>query len=412
MGKRKLSVLFVVLVTVIMAFTSFMGEFAKPAAAQVETLKIGFLSDISSPLGRDCQRLLEALVDVVNEKNGLVIGSDRYKIELIVYDSKSSAETGRAAIEKLIYHDKVKFILGDPTADAWLPITEENKVVSVVFSPSPACVKPSLKYTFQGSFLNTAVTVAWGWFSTNYPELKTIGALLPDDLNGHNDAKLLEKICDVFGLKKVSIVFYPHGTTDFGAYATKMKSLNPQIYTTAGSGPPWDALSLKFLREAGYEGLFFNYRGLSPEKWAKIVNLNVLKRSIYVIGDIDLESPLSAVSKEAKAIYIAKYGSWDYPAVPFVGNWYLLKTALENAQSIDPGKVAAVIGNGLKFDTPFAPAMMISRPDLGKTRTIDALYGTHVATYEGGKTKLIHKISVEEAFGYIKKSRIFGAYPD
>jgi hypothetical protein len=38
-----------------------------------------------------------------------------------------AAETGRAAIEKLIYHDKVKFILGDPTVDAWLPITEENR---------------------------------------------------------------------------------------------------------------------------------------------------------------------------------------------------------------------------------------------------------------------------------------------
>jgi hypothetical protein len=199
---------------------------------------------------------------------------------------------------------------------------------------------------------------------------------------------------------------------DFSALATKIKTSNPQVYTTAGSGPPQDALSWKALRESGYKGLLFNYRGIDPDVWGKIIDMNMLEGSIYVVGDIDVEPPLSSVAKEAKDAYIAKYGSWDDPACPFIGNWYLLKTALESAQSIDPDKVAAAIGSGLKFDTPFAPAMMISRPDRDNSRTIDAVYGTNIATWEEGKVKIVHTISPEEAFEYIKKSGVFGVYPD
>jgi hypothetical protein len=94
----------------------------------------------------------------------------------------------------------------------------------------------------------------------------------------------------------------------------------------------------------------------------------------------------------------------------FTGNWYLLKKAIETAASIDPNKVAAAIAKGLRFDTTQAPAMMISRPDQNNPRTIDALYGAHVATLEKGKLKIVHSITPDEAFEHIKKSKIFGVY--
>jgi SH3-like domain-containing protein len=56
--------------------------------------------------------------------------------------------------------------------------------------------------------------------------------------------------------------------------------------------------------------------------------------------------------------------------------------------------------------------MTISRPDMGNaTRTVDTVYATDIGTVEKSKVKLLHRISLDEAFGYIKKSKIFGVYP-
>jgi len=381
-------------------------------APEVKTLKVGLLCNFEWPLGLDMKKLLDAVVPAYNEKGGLVIGGDTYKIDLIAYNSKNDPETGRAAVERLVYEDKVSFIIGDITADAWIPLTEENKVVSVNNTPSLGILDPNLKYTFQGSYLNTSMPVLWAWFVDSYPEMKTVGAMFPDLMHGHGDAAQLEQLCNVFNLDLVETTFYPPDTTDFSAFATKVKTVNPQVFTTAGSGPPYQELLWKALREAGYEGLFFAYRGITPGSSAKVIPLNILDGTIFVLFDFDMEPPSLSVTKEAKDAYIAEYGSWDDPSAVMAISWYLLETALEQAQSTDPDKVAAVIANGLKFDAIAGPAMMISRPDQGNPRTVDALYGMNMATFEEGKVKVIDIVSPEEAFELVKESGVFGVYPD
>jgi branched-chain amino acid transport system substrate-binding protein len=408
MKARKLFI--VMVVSGIIMATFFMGAFARPAAAQAKTLKVGLITNLGWPLGLDMKRFLDVVIPLYNKKGGLAIGDDRYQIDLIVYDSKNDPEAGRAAAERLVFQDKVKFLMGDITADAWIPLTEENKVLSIVSTPSPAALSPKLKYTFQGSVLNTQVPVEWAWFTAKNPGVKTVGGMFPDLLHGHGDAKQIEQICRVFNLNFVTQIFYPPDTTDFSAYATKMKTSNPQVYCTAGGGTVQDSLSVKFLREAGYKGILFMYRGVDPGNWGKVVPLSILEGATGPVTDFDLEPSTLPGTKEAKDAYIAKYGKWDNPAMFFAQVWYLMKTAMEKAQSIDPDNVAAVIGNGLKFDSPFGHAIMISRPDQGNPKTIDALYAPIMGTLKEGKIKVLESLSIEDGFGYIKKSKIFGEY--
>ncbi len=410
MRKQRASVSFVLALAGILLAAFIVTGYSTPAMAQT-TLKIGFMANMTGPLGRDYQKLVQALAAVENQKGGLTIGNQKYKIELIVYDSKNNAETGRAAVERLVFQDKVKFMLGDGTVDAWYPVTESNKVVSLDYTPSPVILNPKLKYTFQGSALNTQGPEAWAWFAKTHPELKTVGGIHTDNIQGHNDVKALEKLFAILGLKLVDAIYYPPETTDFSAMATRMKTANPQVFTCTGGGAVQDSLVVKFLREAGYNGLLFHYRGIVPGQWAKIVNIDVaLKGAIFSMNDIDFDPPATAVAKEARDAYAAKYGSWDNPSPVFAVSWYALKAALENAKSIDPDKVAAVISSGLKFNTHIAPGMMISRPDQNNPRTIDALYGQTMSTMEGGKVKVLAKISREEGFDLIKKSGVFGTY--
>jgi branched-chain amino acid transport system substrate-binding protein len=381
---------------------------------EVQTLKIGWIGPLSNPVGLGYERVLNALMDVYNASGGLAIGGQKYKVDFVEYDDKSDAPTAVAAINRLIFQDKVKFILGDDTADAWIPITESNGILAVVFSPSPAVLDPKLKYTFQTSFLNTQLAVNWTWFGEKHPEYKTVGGLFTDNVGGHNDLKQIEQIFALLNIKMVASAFFPPETTDFTSYATKIKDANPDVYTSSGVGPVPIELSWKAVSEAGFQGLLFSFRPVVPGEWAQMAPLSLLEGQRFVVSDIDAGiaqgTQTSAVCKEVQDAYIAKYGSWDYPFTDFASSWFCLKAAMESAQSLDPDKLAGVIGSGLKFDSPFGPAIMVSRPDMGNSKTVDAVFGTNLATVDNGVVKITDTITPDQAFQYLKSSGIFGSY--
>ena len=66
---------------------------------------------------------------------------------------------------------------------------------------------PKLKYMFQGSPFTTQGSVDWAWFAKTYPNLKMVGGMHTDNLQGHNNAKSLEKPFGILGLKYVDAIF-------------------------------------------------------------------------------------------------------------------------------------------------------------------------------------------------------------
>ena len=400
MKKKKLRMLFGIILIAVMLMPLVIGC-AKPVPpAEVKTLKVGCLLDFSFPLGVQCKQELEAIVPEFNRKGGLVIQGQRYNIDLIIYDSKMSSETARAAVERLVHQDKVKFILGDETTDAWLPITEENKVIVACTSPSPAVRTPDHKYVFQASSLNTMSPVAWAWFSNTHPEMKTVGSVFTDDLKGHAEAENLEHLCDVFGQEILDIIFYPPNTTDFSAITTRLKSLNPDVFTTCAGGPVQDALSIKAMRESGWEGQFFLYVTLSPGNIKKVISLDWVEGLLGSVAGTEMLSP-PPISQELRDIYIAKYGEWDNPEILHVNSWYLLMAALEQAQSLDPDEVADLISSGMNFMTPQAHAMTVSRPDLNNPRCVDSLYEVNIGRIVGGEFEIVQNIPIEKGREYL-----------
>jgi branched-chain amino acid transport system substrate-binding protein len=395
-------------VGMVLIATLLFGGFAAPVMAQVKTIKIGMVHHLGFSLGRDAQKLLEAYVPALNEKGGITVGGEKYKIELIVYDTKFSAELGRSAVERLVNQDKVKFILGDMTADAWLPITEANGVLVLAGTPSPAIYRPDLKYAFQSSNLGTGPVSVFGWFVKNYPQKKTIGLICTDDMKGRNDAKQLDILSKIFGFTLKDTIFYPPDQSDFSAIATRMKAANPEVISLAGGGSLQDSLALKALRQAGWKGTLLNYRGITPDQYKKVVPLEQLEGAIFPVEGIHTAQP-KPIAKELKDAYVAKNGKWDSPSSFSVGGFYILLAAIKQARSIDTAKVAAAIAGGLKADSPQGPIMMIPRPDMGNTRTVDALFESYIHTVEKGQLKHVATVPIEESVGYINKTGIFKA---
>jgi len=366
-------------------------------------LKVGALTNLGWPLGVDFKKFLDVAVPIFNEKGGLAIGGERYKIDLNLYDTKMNPETGRAAVERLVHRDKVKFILGDETIDAWLPVTESEKVLVIATTPSPAIFNPKNRYAFQASHLHTQSAVLWGWFAENYPNVKTVINVYPDHRIGHGENEKARMLATIYGMQNLDTIFYPPPTTDFSAIATKVKRLNPDLFVTSAGGPVQDPLLLKSLYEAGYKGKRFMTVSLPVGRLAKVIPLEMVEGMINGFYAVNMESPPPA-AKEFKEAYIAKYGSWDEPDILYVNEWYCLIAGLQQAQSLDPDKVAAVIGNGMKFEAMGVPAMMVRSPVAENKRTVDLLLTYYVKKIETGKAKLIATISLDDGLRYDKKA--------
>jgi branched-chain amino acid transport system substrate-binding protein len=341
---------------------------------------------------------------LVNKKGGLAIGEDKFNIELIKYDSKFVPETARAAAERLIYQDKVKFIIGDETIDAWLPVTEQNKVLVVAILSSPTIFNPKNKYLFQGTTLQTGMPTAWGWFAKSHPNIKNSLQVFPDNKIGQIRSGLAKKHAGIFGpaLPDDYLIFYPPETTDMSVVGTKVKTLNPDSFCATGGGIQGDALCYKAAWQAGYKGTTWSFVGVSEDMFEKIVPLECIEGLISVQYTFEMESP-PPVAKEFRDAWIAKYGKWESPAVGFSDAFYIMTAGLTQAKSLDPDKVAEMMSKGFRFEGINGPGKTISRPDVGNPKAVDVIYGQVMKQTVKGKPKILASLTPEDAYEFNKK---------
>ncbi|MCO5121641.1 MAG: ABC transporter substrate-binding protein, partial [Burkholderiaceae bacterium] len=92
-----------------------LGLAATTVQAQQETLKIGALVTLSgggAAWGQGMQHAAELAADDVNAQGGLEVAGKRYKVEVIPYDDKYQANEAVTVANRLVFEDKVKYIIG------------------------------------------------------------------------------------------------------------------------------------------------------------------------------------------------------------------------------------------------------------------------------------------------------------
>jgi branched-chain amino acid transport system substrate-binding protein len=389
--------LIVLLFVVVLAF--FLTSPGSTALAKPKTLKIGVIVFMGWSLGVDMVRGIEIMAENVNKKGGLDVGGEKYKIELIKYDSKFNPEAARSAAERLVYRDKVKYIIGDETIDAWLSLTEQNKVLVVAILSSPTIFNPKNNYLFQGTSLQTGMPTAWGWFAKNYPQAKNSVQVFPENKIGQIRSGLAKKHAKIFGpaLPEDYLIFYPPEATDMSVVGTKVKTLNPDAFCATGGGIQGDALCYKAAWQAGYKGIIWSFVGVSEDMFGRVVPLECIEGLVSVQYVTELETP-PPVTKEFKDSWIAKYGKWESPAVSFSDSFLIMTTGISKAKSVDTDKVAKVMSNGMRFEGIQGSGKMISRPDMGNPKTVDVIYGTIMKETVGGKPKILADLSPDDAY--------------
>jgi branched-chain amino acid transport system substrate-binding protein len=374
---------------------------ASPATAK--TLKFGVICWFGWPIGVDMMHGLELQAELLNKNGGLTIGGETYKVELVEYDDNNVQTTAVSAANRLIDVDKAKYVIGDGSwVDAFMPITEANKVILSTMSATPPILSPDNHYSFQGGFQNNAST-SIGWFIKNHPDYKTYIMSSTDDTMGHAAAEQIGKIFEAFGIK-LEIIYFPPTAQDLSSLGTKVKTANPDVFMPMGAGPIQNGLVISAVYKAGYEGQIFAQVTLPAATLTQVAPVESLEGMVCAAWPVEFDPALTQPAKDFKAAWIAKYGKWEGPEIQAVGNFTIITEAIKQAGSLDPDKVASVIGSGLKFDGPNGPSMMIDRPDMGNNRTIDSINTVYMKEIKKGQPVLLATIGLDEATTYFRKA--------
>jgi branched-chain amino acid transport system substrate-binding protein len=372
-------------------------------ADAAEILKIGNTVPLKSKEGIQIKNWLELLADRLNQSGGLDVKGKKYNVQIISYDDEYSADTGRAAAERLIFQDKVKHIIcqwGSAPILATLQIAEPNKVLMIGNGMTEKTMEPEWNYYYRAPslFWINGQQVDWIEMFKKKGLPMTVVIINPDDVTGRGATKKNEILFKNMGVKVLDTLYYKRGTTDYTPFATKIKSLNPGFVDagTTISGAP-TLLLVKALYEVGYKGgkIFNNM----ADTWKEIVE-KVGPESIE--GSVGGFKDPREFSKEKWVLdlceaYEKKYGAWETDSVNWIAGWFALMAAIKKADSLDVDDLTKAL-NGMEFSTIYCKYRFVARPDLKNSRTCDTVAEMIYGVVKDGKFQVQPVMSIDENY--------------
>lgn len=367
------------------------------SAEDMKTLKLGCSEPLNVPLGVETKKCLELIVEDLNRTGGLVVKGQRYNIEMIIYDDKYRPDGGKAAAERLLYEDKVKFIvppLASPAIAGILTVTEPAKVLTIFGGVSDKLKNPKFKYAFGGGGLGTLAL--WPYVSKAYPNAKSIIFISQDDETGHFNIEMNKKGAEFFGIKSKREFFVPLGTQDYSPVATSTASVNPDLVCCVGTkGGADTGLLIKALRQSGWQGPIVHNVFSEPDVIA-VCGKEAAEGYITLFSDSTQQRNPPPNAVRLRELYEAKYGTWSSVGITWANPWYLFIASVKKADSLKAEDILSAVSNGINFENLSGKGTLIKRPDLDNNRYVETITEQGIGRYESGKLVFKNLVSIED----------------
>jgi branched-chain amino acid transport system substrate-binding protein len=351
---------------------------AELATAAEKEVKIGAIVALSGPGSEDLSKLARAIeftAEWINDKGGLKIRGENYRIRIVLEDDKMNPEGAIAAANKLVYDHKVKFIMGPnipPFKAAVSKITEDNKVVRVDVTGQAGEkyeIGPGVPYTFVNGL--EVASQDPGRFLKEYPKVKTVALIWPDDPSLNAVAAVLRSRFESYGVKVVGNEIYPFGASDFYPILTKLFVNKPDALINVAGMPTWIGNVFKQTRELGFKGPMASFAGgADPYVTLKIAGKDYAT-DIWVHSFPIKDPGMTPMIKEIDRLVKTKLGvdaTYDY-----IMGWEaltLLTQAIERAQSLDPTVVKNTFETMTNIQTPSGIGKMGGLKTFGANHTL------------------------------------------
>jgi branched-chain amino acid transport system substrate-binding protein len=350
------------------------GAPAPPSTTEAKTLPIGMILGITGFFSiREVPDMNQAqfAADIINEQGGITVNGEKYKVELVVADTKSTMDGVTAAANKLVFDEGIKFVIG-PTAffaAAAGPICDPNQILRFITwcVNTPGEVDASTPYAFlagNGSVLTTSAAAKF--LKETYPDVKTVAIVTPDDGAPPFVIPIAKNLLAAQGISVVGDpVIYPNETQDFSAFVAKLNAIEEAdaIFMQNGLVPAMGAL-VKGLRESGN---YKPYAGSLPARIGQVMTIagEEAMKDVFSIAYTPGDPDMPPIAKEIVDRTTAKYGA-DYQLEMSAPNClWVIKDGIETAQSLDPTVVKATLETMNEVETIFGPAKMCGEQSFG-----------------------------------------------
>lgn len=309
------------------------------SALAQDVLKIGAIGSLSgggTAWGLAIQRGAELAIDEVNKAGGLKVGDKSYKIELLMRDDQYTGQGGKTAAERLVFQDKVKFIVGPIGSNPVLStvqVTTPEKVLLMSNGFAPGILKNDHKASYNFRFTLTNLEYApnmMKWVKDNL-KLKKVGILVPNDAIGQQVAPALVKLYKESGIDTVAD-FYERGSKEFSPLITRMVASGVDGFDLNFNAPGEAGLMVKQARQIGFDKTIFQMGGPSVPEIVEVAGKQAEGFISYEMVDFDQPSVVTFVKA-----YEAKYGKgiMNSQTPAFYNATKILFEAIRRAGTID-----------------------------------------------------------------------------
>ena len=306
-------------------------------------LKVGLVAPMTgagAPWGLAWKKGAQLIAEQINAAGGITVQGERYKIEIIAEDDKYSPSEAVTVTNKLIFDDKVKFILGpigSALCTATSPITEENKVITFHSCQSPKSLGPDRPFTFRAlPLIGENVPPMFKWIKEKYPNVKKMAVLSPNDETGWTVNAEYMYVGKKFGFETVAEDYFQRNTNDFYPVLTRLLKNQPDLLAMSG-GTGDIGLILKQARQMGYKGLAYSSAGHDADKLCKVAGKENAEGYLHSALTI-IPGPIKKWHDE----YMARWGEWGEASV--LGTALdIIVQGIKKADSLDTTKVLKAI---------------------------------------------------------------------
>lgn len=366
---------------------------ASLSAASAQSLKIGVLATLSgagTAWGMSMKGAAELAAEDVNSKGGLEVGGKKYKIEVVTYDDNYKASDALTALNRLVFDDGIKFIvgpLGSAPALAILPVSTENKVITMTMAFTPKALSAEYKYSFRPVIPSDVFSDPQVKWLVEKLGLKRIGGLFPNDESGQQVAAANEAGYVAVGAKFVAKEFFERERVDFIPLLTRVLAQNIDAFELDGNSPQTAGLLVKQLRELGFKGPIIRTGGDATADLIKIAGVQATE-NVYVHQPIDTDS---AAIKQYTKRFEDKYKIPLNAFSPFFyANMQILFSSMTAAGTVtDTDKIRQSMLAVKDFESVLGKVNWMGQAQWKSNQQLDAPF--YVGLIKGGTAHVVAK---------------------
>ena len=321
-------------------------------AGEEDIIKIGSMFELTgsaAAYGTSMNNAVHMAVDEINEDGGI----NGKQVEVVEYDTKTDETEAASLTTRLGTRDQVTAIIGPATTGsmqaaipsantAQVPIMSPTATDDGVLTDSNGEVHP---YAWRTSFTNSFQGSALAQFAND--ELDAKSAVILSDNSSDYAIGLTETFKKVFDGEIVASENFSEGETDFSAVLTNIKDMDFDVLYVPGyyeeAGP-----IIKQAREMGLDQPILGPDGMGNEILRELAGAENMN-DIYYTSHFVVTSEDPAVQE-----FVSDYkDEFNVEADMFTGlaydSVYVLKEAIESAESSDPKEVNETLKNITDF---------------------------------------------------------------